>query len=78
MMPKTGCLSWPMSCAILMVLCLGNPCGLGQDSPGVQDSLEAIDRSVDALKKNPEGLRGISSETKKDPRRLFENGGDFT
>ncbi|MFN9987132.1 MAG: tetratricopeptide repeat protein [Pirellula sp.] len=50
-MPKTGCLSWPMSCAILMVLCLGNPCGLGQDSPGVQDSLEAIDRSVDALKK---------------------------
>ena len=51
MLPKTGLLRLPLLCVIVVGILFGRPFAFGQDSPGGQDSTQAIDRSVDAIKK---------------------------
>lgn len=50
-LPQNGLFFLRLMCMTVVFLCLWHPTGLSQDSPGVQDSSQAIERSVDALEK---------------------------
>lgn len=65
MLPKTGMLRLPLLCVIVLGSTFGHPSGFGQDSPGGQDSNQAIDRSVDALQKIQKDYRDFLARRKR-------------